>query len=173
MCNSRRDLLDAIARASPMGKGRSMRPFPINERGQRFRLIQSGGTTWAGTALTGFHPFPSETVRWTVSDGTAWHCCLRSLDANALPRSKCSANARRFPTHALSVTYVKPPADGCSPSGRAKTGSMSPPFTPSVTAKAVPPPSEREAQCPVGLDTDALPRSKCSANARRFPARAL
>ena len=68
-----------------MGKGRSMRPFPINERGQQFRLIQSGGTTWAGTALTGFHPFPSETVRWTVSDGTAWPCCLRSIDAKLYP----------------------------------------------------------------------------------------
>ena len=40
--NSRRDLLDAIARASPMGKGRSMRPFPINEREQHYRFTQSG-----------------------------------------------------------------------------------------------------------------------------------
>ena len=40
-----------IARASPMGKGRSMRPFPINERGQHTRLTQSGGTTWGGTPL--------------------------------------------------------------------------------------------------------------------------
>lgn len=37
-----------------MGKGRSMRPFPINERGQHTRLTQSGGTTWGGTPLTIF-----------------------------------------------------------------------------------------------------------------------
>ena len=36
--NSRRDLLDAIARASPMGKVRSMRAFPINERAVNYRL---------------------------------------------------------------------------------------------------------------------------------------
>ena len=36
--NSRRDLLDAIARASPMGKVRSMRAFPINERACHYRL---------------------------------------------------------------------------------------------------------------------------------------
>ncbi len=59
-----------IARASPMGKGRSMRPFPINERGQQFRLTQLGKNTWAGTALTIIVPFPPPTVRWTV----VWRC---------------------------------------------------------------------------------------------------
>ena len=38
------------------------RPFDAafshkNERGQDYRLKQSGGTTWAGTALTNTHPF--------------------------------------------------------------------------------------------------------------------
>ncbi len=108
-----------IARASPMGKGRSMRPFPINERGQRFRLICSGGTTWGGTPLTMIACLTLLTVRWTVNNGAAWYSCLHFLDANALLHSNCSANTRRFPAHTLSVTSVKPPADGCSPRGRA------------------------------------------------------
>ena len=66
-----------IARASPMGKGRSMRPFPINERGKRFRLICSGGTTWGGTPLTIIAPFPPPTVRWTVVWRHTFRCSAR------------------------------------------------------------------------------------------------
>ncbi len=67
--NSRRDLLDAIARASPMDEVGSMPTSSIKiERGQNYRLTQSGGTTWGGTPLTAFHPLPSPTVRWTVGD---------------------------------------------------------------------------------------------------------
>ena len=80
-----------IARASPMGKGRSMRPFPINERGQQFRLICSGGTTWGGTPLTIIARLTLLTVRWTVNNGAACHC---RHNANILPRSKCSVNTR-------------------------------------------------------------------------------
>ena len=44
--------------------------LPILERGQQHRLKLSGGTTWAGTALTSFRLLSSVTVRWTVTDGT-------------------------------------------------------------------------------------------------------
>ena len=57
--NSRRDLLDAIARASPMDEVGSMPTSSIKiERGQHIRFTLSVGTTWGGTPLTIIDPFP-------------------------------------------------------------------------------------------------------------------
>ena len=60
-----------IARASPMDEVGSMPTSSIKiEREQHYRLMQSGGTTWAGTALTIIDLFIPWTVRWTVHGGT-------------------------------------------------------------------------------------------------------
>ena len=60
-----------IARASPMDEVGSMPTSSIKiEREQHYRLTQSGGTTWACTALTIIDLFIPWTVRWTVHGGT-------------------------------------------------------------------------------------------------------
>ena len=73
-----------------MGKGRSMRPFPINERGQDFRLTRSGGTTWGGTPLTIIARLLLLTVRWKVNNGIRYPVSGGML---LLPVCQCSGHA--------------------------------------------------------------------------------
>ncbi len=86
-----------IARASPMGKGRSMRPFPIkNERGQNYRLTQSGKNTWGGTPLTNFRRlFPTDCpVDSRVAAQPLTECLLQQFAMVALQQPVDCDNLR-------------------------------------------------------------------------------
>ena len=111
-----------IARASPMKKGRSMRPFFITERGQHFRFTQSVGLRGPARHCRIFDRFPSLTVRWTVKDGT-------TLLNNTYLRLTIPQNHLSHPISRYSPRYLHPgipailfsdstkPAEGNSPAG--------------------------------------------------------